>query len=91
MFNILGQLIGGLIVGVIARLLLPGKEAFPDGAVGWLLTAVLGIAGAFLGGTVARMLWAGESYTAGWIMSIVGAVVLLLLVRMIFGRGSTTV
>jgi uncharacterized membrane protein YeaQ/YmgE (transglycosylase-associated protein family) len=88
MFGLIGQLIGGLIVGVLARLLLPGKEAFPDGALGWLLTALLGIGGAFLGGTVARMLWrAGdENYTAGWIMSILGAILLLLIVRMIFGR-----
>jgi uncharacterized membrane protein YeaQ/YmgE (transglycosylase-associated protein family) len=92
MFNILGQLIVGLIVGVIARLLLPGREAFPDGALGWLLTALLGIAGAFLGGVIARSLWAGENYTAGWIMSILGAIILLIVVRLIFGtRSSTTV
>lgn len=89
MFDIIGQLIGGLIVGVIARLILPGKEALPEGALGWLLTAVLGIAGAFVGGFIARSLWAGENYAAGWIMSILGAVILLLLVRMVFGRGSS--
>lgn len=89
MFGIIGQLIGGLIVGVIARLILPGKEALPEGALGWLLTAVLGIAGAFVGGFIARSLWAGENYAAGWIMSILGAVILLLLVRMLFGRGSS--
>lgn len=89
MFDIIGQLIGGLIVGIIARLILPGKEALPDGALGWLLTAILGIAGAFVGGFVARSLWAGENYAAGWIMSILGAVILLLLVRMLFGRGSS--
>ena len=89
MFGIIGQLIGGLIVGIIARLILPGKEALPDGALGWLLTAILGIAGAFVGGFVARSLWAGENYAAGWIMSILGAVILLLLVRMLFGRGSS--
>lgn len=81
----IGQLIGGLIVGVLARLLLPGKEAFPDGPLGWLLTAVLGIAGAFLGGFIARSLWAGENYAAGWIMSIIGAILLLLLVRLVMG------
>ncbi len=32
----IGQLIGGLIVGILARFLLPGKEAFPDGPLGWL-------------------------------------------------------
>ena len=90
MFDILGQLIAGLIVGVIARLLLPGREAFPDGALGWLLTAVLGVAGAFVGAMIARTLWAGENYAVGWIMSILGAIILLLLVRMIFGRGGAT-
>jgi uncharacterized membrane protein YeaQ/YmgE (transglycosylase-associated protein family) len=90
MFHILGQLIVGLFVGVIARLVLPGREAFPDGAVGWLLTALLGIAGAFVGSMIARTLWAGENYAVGWIMSIIGAIVLLLLVRMIFGRGAAT-
>jgi uncharacterized membrane protein YeaQ/YmgE (transglycosylase-associated protein family) len=90
MFHILGQLIVGLIVGVIARLLLPGKEALPEGALGWLLTALLGIAGAFIGGVIARALWASESYTAGWIMSILGAIILLLIVRLIFGSRTNT-
>ena len=63
MFNLIGQLIGGLIVGVIARLILPGKEALPDGALGWLLTAVIGIAGAFLGTMLARFLpWTSSNY-----------------------------
>jgi len=90
MFGIIGQLIVGLIVGVIARLLLPGREAFPAGALGWLLTALLGIAGALVGGFIARALWAGDNYAVGWIMSIVGAIILLLIVRLIFGRGGTT-
>ena len=85
----IGQIIGGLIVGILARLLLPGKEAFPEGPIGWILTAVLGIAGAFVGGFIARSLWAGENYAAGWIMSILGAIILLLLVRLVMGsRGS---
>jgi uncharacterized membrane protein YeaQ/YmgE (transglycosylase-associated protein family) len=91
MFGIIGQLIGGLIVGVIARLLLPGREAFPDGIVGWLLTALLGIGGAFVGGFIARSLWASDNYAAGWIMSILGAILLLVIVRMIFGRSNTAV
>jgi uncharacterized membrane protein YeaQ/YmgE (transglycosylase-associated protein family) len=91
MLDIIGQLIGGLVVGVIARLLLPGREALPPGALGWLITALLGIGGAFLGGTIARALWADESYAAGWIMSILGAIILLLVVRMIFGRSRTEV
>lgn len=90
MFDIIGQLIGGLIVGVIARLLLPGKESLPDGALGWLVTAIIGVVGALIGGVIARSLWADEAYAAGWIMSILGAIILLLLVRMIFGRGGST-
>jgi uncharacterized membrane protein YeaQ/YmgE (transglycosylase-associated protein family) len=83
----IGQLIGGLIVGIIARFLMPGKEAFPEGVIGWILTAVLGIGGAFVGGFIARSLWAGENYAAGWVMSILGAILLLAIVRLIFGRG----
>ena len=85
--NLIWQLIVGLIVGVLARLLLPGREAFPAGALGWLLTAILGIAGAFLGTWIGATLWGGENYAAGWIMSIIGAILLLLIVRLIFGRG----
>ena len=83
----IGQLIGGLIVGIIARILMPGKEAFPAGIIGWILTAVLGIGGAFVGGMIARSLWAEENYAAGWIMSIIGALILLFIVRLIFGKG----
>ena len=75
--TLIWQLIVGLIVGVLARLILPGREAFPDGALGWLLTAILGIAGAWIGGVIARSLWAGENYAVGWIMSIIGAIILL--------------
>jgi len=87
--SVIWTLIIGLIVGALARLLLPGKEAFPDGPLGWLLTALLGIAGAFIGAFIARTLWAGENYAVGWIMSILGAVILLLLVRLVIGRRNT--
>ena len=90
MFSSLGSIIWtliiGIIVGALARLLLPGKEAFPPGAMGWLLTAVLGIIGALLGTWVGGALWGGANYTAGWIMSIIGAIVVLLIVRLVMGR-----
>ena len=89
--SIIWQLIVGLIVGVIARLVLPGREALPAGALGWLVTALIGVGGAFVGGLIARTLWAGENYTVGWIMSILGSIILLVIVRAIFGRGGTTV
>jgi uncharacterized membrane protein YeaQ/YmgE (transglycosylase-associated protein family) len=91
MLGIIWQLIVGLIVGVIARLVLPGREALPEGALGWLITALLGVAGAFIGGMIARALWADNAYTAGWIMSILGAVLLLLIVRMLFGNRNAAV
>ena len=88
MGGIIWQLIIGLIVGILARFLLPGREAFPAGPLGWILTALLGVAGAFVGAFIAKTLWAGDNYVVGWIMSIVGAIVLLLIVRLIFGRGA---
>ena len=88
--SIIWQLIVGLIVGVIARFLLPGKEAFPEGALGWLLTAVLGVIGAWLGSFIGGALWGGANYAAGWIMSIIGAIILLLLYRLIMGARSST-
>jgi uncharacterized membrane protein YeaQ/YmgE (transglycosylase-associated protein family) len=89
--TIIWTLIIGLIVGAIARLLIPGREAITSGALGWLITALIGIAGAFLGTFIARSLWRGSDYTAGWIMSIIGAVILLLIYRFIAARmGSGT-
>ena len=84
--SIIWQLIVGLIIGVIARFLMPGKEAFPAGILGWILTALLGIGGAFVGTWLGGMVFR-ENYTAGWIMSILGAILLLIIVRLIFGRG----
>lgn len=88
--GIIWQLIVGLIVGVLARILLPGKEAFPEGVLGWLLTAVLGIAGAWVGTFIAGSLWGGAGYTAGWIMSILGAIILLVIFRLIMGARNST-
>jgi uncharacterized membrane protein YeaQ/YmgE (transglycosylase-associated protein family) len=71
--HILWTIIVGLVVGAIAKLLMPGKD--PGG---FIVTILLGIAGAFVGTWVGRI-FAGENYTAGWIMSVIGAVILLLL------------
>jgi uncharacterized membrane protein YeaQ/YmgE (transglycosylase-associated protein family) len=64
----------GLIVGAIARLFVPGPQ--PLGLLG---TAAAGVAGAFLGGIVGRLLF-GPTYTPGWIMSILGAMLVVWLV-----------
>lgn len=71
----------GLVVGVIAKLLMPGKD--PGGCI---ITMLLGIAGAWLGTWLGRLVTGNETYIARWIMSIVGAMILLLIYRMIFGR-----
>ena len=84
--DILWQIIIGLIVGVIARFLIPGREAITGGFLGLIITALIGIAGAFLGAFIARSLWGGADYKVGWVMSIVGAVILLLLYRFIAAR-----
>lgn len=82
--TILWQLIVGLIIGALARLLLPGKEAIASGVIGWLITALIGMGGAFLGTMLGRAIWKQENYAAGWIMSILGAILLLILYRAIF-------
>ncbi len=87
--SIIWQLIVGLIIGAIARFLIPGKEAITGGLLGLLITALIGMGGSLLGTFIARSLWRGENYTAGWIMSIVGAVILLLIYRFIASKMAT--
>jgi uncharacterized membrane protein YeaQ/YmgE (transglycosylase-associated protein family) len=72
----------GLVVGVIAKLLMPGRD--PGG---FIVTILLGIAGALVGGFVGRAMgFYGENESAGWIMSILGAIVLLAVYRMMVRR-----
>lgn len=80
--GILSWILFGLVVGVIAKLLMPGRD--PGG---FIVTILLGIAGALVGGFVGRAMgFYGESQGAGWIMSILGAIVLLALYRMMARR-----
>src|SRR5687767_15753562 len=73
MMGILGWILFGLIVGALAKLVMPGRD--PGGII---VTILLGIAGAVLGGFVGRAMgFYGEGEAAGWIMSFLGAVVLL--------------
>ncbi|MFN0124969.1 MAG: GlsB/YeaQ/YmgE family stress response membrane protein, partial [Blastocatellia bacterium] len=81
MFHLIGQLIFGLIVGLIAKTLMPGRD--PGGAV---VTALIGVVGAFIGSLVGQSLWGGANYSAGWVMSIAGSLILLSLYRLINGR-----
>lgn len=82
--HILGWLLFGLIVGAIAKMLMPGRD--PGG---WVVTILLGIAGSFVGGFLAQALLGRNDNTAGWIGSIIGAMVLLFVYRLIVGRRRT--
>jgi uncharacterized membrane protein YeaQ/YmgE (transglycosylase-associated protein family) len=84
MFGIIGWIIFGLIVGAIAKLVMPGRD--PGGII---VTMLLGIAGALAGGFIGRALgWYGPNDSAGFLMSLVGAVILLWIYRMIVGRSA---
>ena len=81
-FEIIGWAIFGLIVGLIARLLMPGRDS-----MGLIMTSILGIAGSLVGTFLGRtLLGKGPYYNARWIMSILGALVLLFLYRILFAR-----
>ena len=82
MFGVIGWIVFGLIVGLIAKLLMPGRD--PGG---FIITMLLGIAGAVIGGMIGRTLgWYGPNDSAGFLMSLLGAVLLLVLYRLLFVR-----
>lgn len=77
--GIIAWILFGLIVGIIAKLLMPGRD--PGG---FIVTMLIGVAGAIVGGYIGRMMGLyGPNEGAGWIVSILGAVILLALYRMI--------
>ena len=80
--GILTWILFGLVIGVIAKLLMPGRD--PGG---FIITILLGIAGALVGGFLGRAMgFYGQGQSAGWLMSILGAVILLVLYRMLARR-----
>jgi uncharacterized membrane protein YeaQ/YmgE (transglycosylase-associated protein family) len=80
--GILGWILFGLIVGALAKLVMPGRD--PGGII---VTMLLGIAGAVIGGFVGRAMgFYGPGEAAGFLMSFVGAVLLLALYRMMVRR-----
>ena len=82
MTGIIGWIVFGLIVGIVAKFLMPGRD--PGG---FIVTILLGIAGAVVGGYLGQTLgWYGPGQAAGFIMSVAGAMVLLIAYRMLFGR-----
>jgi uncharacterized membrane protein YeaQ/YmgE (transglycosylase-associated protein family) len=79
---ILWMLIVGLVVGALAKLLMPGRD--PGGI---FITMLLGVAGALIAGFLGRSLgWYAENESAGLIASILGAVILLGIYRLAVGR-----
>ena len=78
--SLIWTLIIGLVIGAIAKLLMPGKD--PGGCI---ITTLLGIAGAYVGTFLGRAFFSGN-YVAGWIMSVVGAMILLFIYRLVVKR-----
>lgn len=75
----IGWIVFGLIVGLVAKLLMPGRD--PGG---FIITGLLGIAGALIGGFLGRALgFYGANEPAGFIMSVVGAILLLMVYRFV--------
>ena len=80
--EILGTILIGLVVGIVAKLLMPGND--PGG---FIITTILGIAGAFVAKYIGQALgWYAPSEPAGFLASVGGAILLLLLYRLAFGR-----
>ncbi len=78
MFSIIGWVVFGLIVGALAKLVMPGRD--PGGII---VTMLLGMAGAVVGGMIGRGLgWYGPNDGAGFVVSLIGAVLLLWVYRM---------
>jgi uncharacterized membrane protein YeaQ/YmgE (transglycosylase-associated protein family) len=82
--GLIGTILVGLIVGAIARFIMPGEQK-----MGWIMTILLGVGGSFAAGFVGQALgWYQAGQGAGWIASVVGALVLLFIVNKF--RGSST-
>lgn len=82
--DIIYTIIIGLVVGIIAKLLMPGKD--PGG---FIITTLIGIAGAMIAKFIGQALnWYDAGESAGFIASIVGAIILLFIYRALTGRRS---
>ncbi|HXE14657.1 MAG TPA: GlsB/YeaQ/YmgE family stress response membrane protein [Bryobacteraceae bacterium] len=84
--HILWTLIIGLIIGAVAKLLMPGKD--PGG---FIITIILGIAGSFLATYIGRAMgFYRDGSAAGFIASVIGAIILLIIYRMFRGKSAAT-
>lgn len=85
--GIIGWILFGLVVGVVAKFLMPGRD--PGG---FIITAVIGIVGAVLGGFLGQSLgFYREGEPVGFLMAVIGSIALLLLYRMVVGRSGRVV
>ena len=82
--QIIGWIIFGLIAGVVAKLLMPGKD--PGGII---VTILLGIAGSLLGGFAGQLLKIGGGWFVNFALAVIGAMLLLGLYRLVKGSAST--
>ena len=80
--GIIGWLLMGLVVGALAKFIMPGDD--PGGII---VTIILGIAGAGIGGFIGQAVGIGQSGILSWVLAIVGSLLLLYLYRMFVGRG----
>jgi uncharacterized membrane protein YeaQ/YmgE (transglycosylase-associated protein family) len=82
--GVIGWIVFGLIVGIVAKFLMPGRD--PGGFV---ITAIIGIVGALLGGYLGRAIgWYREGEPAGFVVAVIGSIVLLVMYRLMVGRRS---
>jgi uncharacterized membrane protein YeaQ/YmgE (transglycosylase-associated protein family) len=80
--HIIGWIVFGLVVGIVAKFLMPGRD--PGGFV---ITALLGIGGALVGGFVGRFIgWYGEGDSVGFVMAVIGSIIVLTVYRFTLGR-----
>jgi uncharacterized membrane protein YeaQ/YmgE (transglycosylase-associated protein family) len=82
MFSLIWACIIGLVVGAVAKLIMPGR-----GPGGWIVTILLGLAGSLVASYLGRVVgWYKEGQSAGFIMSVLGAILILFVYRLIIGQ-----
>jgi uncharacterized membrane protein YeaQ/YmgE (transglycosylase-associated protein family) len=88
--HIIWMIVLGLIVGLVARLIVPGRQP-----LGWIATAVLGIVGAYVGGTLGSVVFPPHLFTItppikhSFLGALVGAVILLVIYKLVTSRTRT--
>jgi len=83
--HIIGWIFFGLVVGIVAKVLMPGRD--PGG---FFMTALLGIVGALVAGFLGRLVgWYGDGDPVGFVMAVIGSIILLAAYRLTRGRAAT--